>query len=101
MTNQRRENVEHLRASGERAVLSPEVLRDALGIAALIEGSFGEAERERRDVPAAVASGDGRYQARIDATAQKQAEWHVAAQAQSDRGGQQVFEPIDGLGDAP
>src|SRR5207244_2785437 len=101
MPNERWENVEHLRASGEGAVPGPEVLRDAFGVATLIEGGFGEADRERRDVPATVASSDRRYQARIDATAQEQTEWHVAAQPHGDRGCQQIFQLIDGLGEAP
>src|ERR1041385_2250141 len=87
MPHQRRESVEHLRASGERAVLSTEVLRDALGVAALIEGGFGEAERERQGVPPTVPSSNRRYQARIDAAAQEQTEWHIHSEAQQRTGG--------------
>src|SRR5207244_5343572 len=95
----RRESAEHLWGSGERAVLSAEVLADALGVAGLIKGGFGEAGRDRKGIPATLASSDRRNQAGIDAAAQEQAEWHVASQPQCDRRGQQLFELIDRLGE--
>src|SRR6266704_5597834 len=101
MPHQRREDVEDLRASGERAMPSSEVVRDALGVAALVERGFGEAERERLRLPGAVTRGDGRHQARIDAAAQEQTEWHVTAEPECYRGREQSFQSIDGLGEAP
>ena len=94
MPDQLGKHVQHLRTAGERVVAQAEVSRDGLGIAALVKGAFGEAQRERRDFAGTLPGGDGPHQARIDAAAQEQAEGHVAAQPQGDGGGQQLFQLI-------
>ena len=77
----------------------PQVRRNLFGVHRLVKSRVVEADRKRQRRAGRLPLRDRGDETRVDPTAEKDAEGHVAAQAQRDRRREQVVEPIHGVGE--